>query len=542
MSLLSLRGLTIRFGQDVAVDNLSLDLEPGHMLALVGESGSGKSLTALSILDLLPDSASWHADTLTLDGENLLGLTENRKRALRGGRIGTIFQEPLTALNPLHTVEKQINESLFVHQGMSRQKARARCLELLGQVELPATSEMLGRYPHQLSGGQRQRVMIAMALANDPQILIADEPTTALDVTVQETILTLIKRLQNELNLSILLISHDLAVVSRFADDILVMHRGKKVEAGPTAQVLEQPKEAYTRHLIDSEPRGRMPPLAEDAPLLLEASTMAVTFKEKRRSLFSPAPLMRAVDEIDLCVRRGETLGIVVESGSGKSTLALALLRLVKSQGQILMDGTDLRQLTPRQLRGWRSRLQVVFQDPFGSLNPRMTVGQIVAEGLAVHAGSLSRQERDAKVIQMLEEVDLPAEARHRYPHEFSGGQRQRIAIARALIMEPELLILDEPTSALDRSVQYQILELLKSLQEKHDLSYLFISHDLKVIRSICHRVMVMKDGKVVEQGDTEAIFDQPQHSYTHKLMSAAFATGNTPLHLATPEQTSKPV
>ena len=286
MSLLSLRGLTIRFGQDVAVDNLSLDLEPGHMLALVGESGSGKSLTALSILDLLPDSASWHADTLTLDGENLLGLTENRKRALRGGRIGTIFQEPLTALNPLHTVEKQISESLFVHQGMSRAKARARCLELLGQVELPATNEMLGRYPHQLSGGQRQRVMIAMALANDPQILIADEPTTALDVTVQETILTLIKRLQNELNLSILLISHDLAVVSRFADDILVMHRGKKVEAGPTAQVLEQPKEAYTRHLIDSEPRGRMPPLAEDAPLLLEASTMAVTFKEKRRSLF----------------------------------------------------------------------------------------------------------------------------------------------------------------------------------------------------------------------------------------------------------------
>ncbi len=524
MSLLSLRGLTIRFGQDVAVDNLSLDLEPGHMLALVGESGSGKSLTALSMLDLLTDSASWHADTLTLDGENLLGLTENRKRALRGGRIGTIFQEPLTALNPLHTVEKQISESLFVHQGMSRAKARARCLELLGQVELPATKEMLGRYPHQLSGGQRQRVMIAMALANDPQILIADEPTTALDVTVQETILTLIKRLQNELNLSILLISHDLAVVSRFADDILVMHHGKKVEAGPTAQVLAEPKEAYTRHLIGSEPRGQMPPLAENAPLLLEANAMAVTFKEKRQSLFSPAPLMRAVDEIDLCVRRGETLGIVGESGSGKSTLALALLRLVKSQGQILMDGTDLRQLNHRQLRGWRSRLQVVFQDPFGSLNPRMTVGQIVAEGLAVHAGSLTPQERDAKVTQMLEEVDLPAEARHRYPHEFSGGQRQRIAIARALIMEPELLILDEPTSALDRSVQYQILELLKSLQKKHDLSYLFISHDLKVIRSICHRVMVMKDGKVVEQGDTGAIFDQPQHSYTHKLMSAAFA------------------
>ncbi len=480
MSLLTLRGLTIRFGQQRVVDDMSLDLEPGHMLALVGESGSGKSLTAMSLLDLLPESAIWEAETLTLGGENLLGLNENRKRSLRGGRIGTIFQEPLTALNPLHTVEKQISESLFVHQGMSRQKARERCLELLGQVELPTTDEMLARYPHQLSGGQRQRVMIAMALANDPQILIADEPTTALDVTVQETILTLIK------------ISHDLGVVSRFADDIVVMHNGKKVEAGPTAQVLQSPKEAYTRHLIESEPRGKMPPLNDDAPLLLDASDIVVTFKERRRSLFSPAPLFHAVDRIDLNLRRGETLGIVGESGSGKSTLALALLRLIRSEGRIIMDGHDLHSLNQRQMRDWRSRLQVVFQDPFGSLNPRI-----------------------------------------RYPHEFSGGQRQRIAIARALIMEPELLILDEPTSALDRSVQYQILELLKSLQEKHDLSYLFISHDLKVIRSICHRVMVMKDGKVVEQGDTEAIFDQPQHSYTHKLMSAAFATGNTPLHLS---------
>ena len=524
MSLLTLRGLTIRFGQQRVVDDMSLDLEPGHMLALVGESGSGKSLTAMSLLDLLPESAIWEAETLTLGGENLLGLNENRKRSLRGGRIGTIFQEPLTALNPLHTVEKQISESLFVHQGMSRQKARERCLELLGQVELPTTDEMLARYPHQLSGGQRQRVMIAMALANDPQILIADEPTTALDVTVQETILTLIKRLQNELGLSILLISHDLGVVSRFADDIVVMHNAKKVEAGPTAQVLQSPKEAYTRHLIESEPRGKMPPLNDDAPLLLDASDIAVTFKERRRSLFSPAPLFHAVDRIDLNLRRGETLGIVGESGSGKSTLALALLRLIRSEGRIIMDGHDLHSLNQRQMRDWRRRLQVVFQDPFGSLNPRMTVGQIVAEGLAVHASNLSRQERDMKVAQILEEVDLPASAQGRYPHEFSGGQRQRIAIARALIMEPELLILDEPTSALDRSVQYQILELLKSLQKKHDLSYLFISHDLKVIRSICHRVMVMKDGKVVEHGETEAVFDQPQHGYTLKLMSAAFA------------------
>ena len=495
MSLLTLRGLTIRFGQQRVVDDMSLDLEPGHMLALVGESGSGKSLTAMSLLDLLPESAIWEAETLTLGGENLLGLNENRKRSLRGGRIGTIFQEPLTALNPLHTVEKQISESLFVHQGMSRQKARERCLELLGQVELPTTDEMLARYPHQLSGGQRQRVMIA-----------------------------LIKRLQNELGLSILLISHDLGVVSRFADDIVVMHNGKKVEAGPTAQVLQSPKEAYTRHLIESEPRGKMPPLNDDAPLLLDASDIAVTFKERRRSLFSPAPLFHAVDRIDLNLRRGETLGIVGESGSGKSTLALALLRLIRSEGRIIMDGHDLHSLNQRQMRDWRRRLQVVFQDPFGSLNPRMTVGQIVAEGLAVHASNLSRQERDMKVAQILEEVDLPASAQTRYPHEFSGGQRQRIAIARALIMEPELLILDEPTSALDRSVQYQILELLKSLQKKHDLSYLFISHDLKVIRSICHRVMVMKDGKVVEHGETEAVFDQPQHDYTLKLMSAAFA------------------
>ena len=524
MSLLRIEGLSIRFADQLAVDDMSLELQPGRMLALVGESGSGKSLTALSVMDLLPENSRWQADSLQLDDMDLLALNSEQKRKLRGGRIGMIFQEPLTALNPLHTVEKQISESLFVHQGMSKKRARERCLSLLEQVELPATPDMLDRYPHQLSGGQRQRVMIAMALANEPQILIADEPTTALDVTVQETILDLIKRLQKELNLSILLISHDLGVVSRFAEDIVVMHNGKRVEAGPTETVLNSPQEDYTRHLINAEPQGRLDPLPDDTPVLLKARGMAVTFKGKRRALFSPPPLLHAVDQIDLTLRRGETLGIVGESGSGKSTLALALLRLIQSDGDIDMDGTDIRALSRSGLRQWRSRFQVVFQDPYGSLNPRMTVGQIVAEGLAVHAPALGATERDEQVCRILDEVGLPSNVRHRYPHEFSGGQRQRIAIARALIMEPELLVLDEPTSALDRSVQHQILELLKSLQARRGLSYLFISHDLKVIRAICHRVLVMKDGKTVEHGDTQAVFDNPQQPYTHKLMAAAFA------------------
>ena len=524
MSLLSLRGLHIQFGHQVAVDGMDLDLEPGRMLALVGESGSGKSLTALSILDLLPDSATWKADSVTFEGEDLLQLNDKQKRALRGGRIGMIFQEPLTALNPLHTVEKQISESLFVHQGMSHAQARKRCLELLEQVELPASDDMLKRYPHQLSGGQRQRVMIAMALANNPQVLIADEPTTALDVTVQETILTLIKRLQTELGLSILLISHDLGVVGRFADDIIVMHNGKRVEAGPTRTVLTEPQQEYTRHLLDSEPQGRMPALPQDTAVLLEATDIDVAFKGKRTRLLAPAPVFQAVDRISLTVHKGETLGVVGESGSGKSTLALALLRLIASKGSITLDGTAIHTLSQGQLRPWRRRMQVVFQDPFGSLNPRMTVGQAIAEGLAVHEPALSREERDTRVSALLDEVGLPQQARHRYPHEFSGGQRQRIAIARALILQPDLLILDEPTSALDRSVQFQILELLKSLQQRHQLSYLCISHDLKVIRAICHRVMVMKDGQVVEQGDVEAIFDAPQQAYTRKLINAAFA------------------
>ncbi|MQX54118.1 ABC transporter ATP-binding protein [Alcanivorax sediminis] len=524
MSLLSIRGLTIRFGEQTAVDNMELQLDAGRMLALVGESGSGKSLTALSLLDLLPEAAHWSAEHMTLADQDLLRLDHKQKRTLRGGRIGMIFQEPLTALNPLHTVEKQISESLFVHQGMSQGKARERCLELLEQVELPATEDMLRRYPHQLSGGQRQRVMIAMALANNPEILIADEPTTALDVTVQETILKLIKRLQTELGLSILLISHDLGVVSRFADDIIVMHKGKPVEAGPTHEVLANPKEDYTRHLLSSEPSGRMSPIAKDSPILLQASEIEVAFKGKRAQLFQPAPVFRAVDNISLSLRKGETLGIVGESGSGKSTLALALLRLIGSKGIISLDGQTLHDLSQGQLRPWRRRMQVVFQDPFGSLNPRMTIGQIIAEGLAVHEPSMAREKREERVSELLREVDLPPETRHRYPHEFSGGQRQRIAIARALILNPDLLILDEPTSALDRSVQFQILELLKSLQQRHGLSYLFISHDLKVIRAICHRVMVMKDGKVVEEGDVQAIFDAPAKAYTQRLIAAAFA------------------
>lgn len=526
MSLLTLRNLRIRFGEQTVVNQLDLDLEKGRMLALVGESGSGKSLTALSLLNLLPDAAHWQADTMTLGGDSLLGLKAAQRRRLRGGRIGMIFQEPLTALNPLHTVEKQISESLFIHQGLSRSAARQRCLRLLEQVELPANQGMLRRYPHQLSGGQRQRVMIAMALANEPQLLIADEPTTALDVTVQETILTLIKRLQRELNLSVLLISHDLGVVSRFAEDLLVMHNGSKVEQGPAQQVLSDPQEPYTRHLLRSEPQGRAAPLAQPAPALLCARNIQVHFKGRRQSLLRPPPLTKAVDGVDLQVHRGETLGIVGESGSGKSTLALALLRLIRSEGQLTFAGTDLRQLKASEMRRWRRHIQVVFQDPYGSLNPRMTIGQIIAEGLAVHQPEQSAAERDRQVQDLLSEVGLDPQAQQRYPHEFSGGQRQRVAIARALILEPDLLVLDEPTSALDRSVQHQILELLKALQQRHGLSFIFISHDLKVVRALCHRVIVMKDGVVVESNDTHSLFTAPQQDYTRRLLQAAFAEG----------------
>ncbi len=528
MSRLEIRNLSVRFGTDQppVVDDVSLSLTAGRMLALVGESGSGKSVTALSILRLLPPQASVQATAMTLNDEDILHLPENALRGLRGGRIGMVFQEPLSALNPLHTVEKQINESLAIHQGLSRNAARQRTLELLEQVHLPEPDTMLGRYPHQLSGGQRQRVMIALALANNPSVLIADEPTTALDVTVQAGILDLLKQLQAELGLAVLLITHDLGVVARYAEDIAVMHHGRIVETGATEQVLAAPQDDYTRHLLAAEPGGEPPVPDPGRPVHLQTRDLQVRFVQNSSGLLARKQYFHAVDGVDLTLRRGETLGVVGESGSGKSTLALAILRLLESRGEIWLEDTRLDALRGnRQLRPWRARMQVVFQDPWSTLNPRMTVGQIIEEGLKVHQRQMPQAEREQNVATMLTEVGLPAECRHRYPHEFSGGQRQRIAIARALILRPALLVLDEPTSALDRSVQHQVLELLRDLQARHALSYVFISHDLKLVRAISHELIVMRHGKALESGPTEAIFRAPQHDYTRSLIDAAFST-----------------
>ena len=521
---LAIDNLTVRFGnqQPAAVNGVSLSIGAGEMLALVGESGSGKSLTALAVPQLLPDQCQWRADSIRVNGEEMVGASEARLRQLRGGQVGMIFQEPLSALNPLHTVEKQVSETLFVHQGMSSQAARKRCLELLELVRLPEPESFLGRYPHQLSGGQRQRVMIAMALANNPVLLVADEPTTALDVTVQRSILTLIKQLQKDLGLSVLLISHDLGLVHRYAERIAIMRQGAIVEHGDALTVMRQPAHPYTRELMASEPTGQAEPVSVDEPLL-QVRDMRVLFPTRKR-WGRPVEWFRAVDGISLELGAGETLGIVGESGSGKSTLAMAILRLLDGQGQVTLSGQRLDQLSGRRLRPWRAHMQVVFQDPWGTLNPRMTVGQIVSEGLEVHRADLGEQEQQRRAAAALEETGLPADMMHRYPHELSGGQRQRVAIARALVLNPRLLVLDEPTSALDRSVQHQVLALLESLQKKHQLAYLFISHDLKVVRAISHRLLVMRDGRMVEYGETEALFANPGDAYTRELIDAAWA------------------
>jgi microcin C transport system ATP-binding protein len=520
---LAINNLTIRFpGQPrPAVNKVSLSLQSGRMLALVGESGSGKSLTALSVPQLLPAQANWHADSIELDGEDISTASPLRLRALRGHRIGIIFQEPLSALNPLHTVARQLAESLQIHQSLSDQQAHARSLELLQKVQLPEPEKMLRRYPHQLSGGQRQRVMIAIALANDPTVLIADEPTTALDVTVQQSILDLLKTLQRDLDLAVLLITHDLGIVARYAEDMAIMQQGEIVETGITRQVLTAPQHPYTRQLLNSEPHGSAPPSDDSKPIHLNGEKVCVWFKQKRS--WGRHDWFHAVDDVDFRVRQGETLGIVGESGSGKSTLAMALLRLLDSRGQIRLGDIRLDALRGSAVTPLRKRMQVVFQDPWATLNPRMTIGQIVAEGLTVHARELDRSQRDARVADILREVGLDPDARHRYPHEFSGGQRQRIAIARALILKPELLVLDEPTSALDRSIQHQVLELLRDLQQRYNLTYVFISHDLKLVRSISHHLLVMRHGKVVESGPTEQIFSAPRESYTRMLLDAAF-------------------
>ena len=524
MTLLNVSELSLQFSnQTVAtVSKVSFHINAGEMLALVGESGSGKSLTALSLLNLLPEGCLRQAQQLSLNGKDLLNLTELEQYALRGSDISMIFQEPMTALNPLHTVEKQIAEALVLHQKTNKKQIKNNIIELLSKVQLKPEESFLQRFPHQLSGGQRQRVMIAMALANSPKLLIADEPTTALDVTVQAEIMQLLKQLQKELHLGILLITHDLPMVKRYADRVAVMQTGQLVEKNHTAELFHHPQAPYTQKLLRAVLNQAAPSPDVDKPVLMQAANLKVTFPVPRTSLLSKPQPFTAVNDVNMAVRVGETLGIVGESGSGKTTLAQALLRLQKAQGDIVFSGTPVQALRGKALRRWRAHCQVVFQDPWSALNPRLTIGQIITEGLAVHAPSLSQHTITAKLTAILKEVDLPEDFQHRYPHELSGGQRQRVAIARALILEPKLIVLDEPTSALDRSVQHQVLSLLQRLQQEHQLSYIFISHDLQVVRAMSHEVLVMYHGEVVEQGPTENIFQNPQQAYTKRLLSAA--------------------
>ena len=531
--LLVVEDLSVTFGTGeratTVVRGVCFELAAGETLALVGESGSGKSVTALSILQLLnPAQAHYPMGSIRYRGEELVGASRHVLRDMRGDRISMIFQEPMTSLNPLHTVEKQINEVLLVHKGLGRMQARIRTLELLSLVGLDNVAERLGAYPHQLSGGQRQRVMIAMALANEPDILIADEPTTALDVTVQAQILTLLSELKARLGLAVLLITHDLTVVRHVADRVAVMRDGEIRETGQTREVFERPAHPYTQELLAAEPAGRPAPVDEGVPPLLEAQALKVWFPIRRGLLRRVVGHVKAVDGIDVALRPGETLGIVGESGSGKTTLAQALLRLIPSEGRIVFDGASVGASRGRDLTALRRRMQVVFQDPFGSLSPRLTVGQIILEGPRAHGLGGTPGEDDATVSAALERVGLPATARHLYPHEFSGGQRQRIAIARALILEPALIVLDEPTSALDRAVQVQVIELLRELQRERGLAYLFISHDLRVVRALASRVIVMQRGVAVESGTADAVFDAPAHPYTRELLTAAM-TSATP-------------
>ncbi len=525
-SLLDVRDLRVSFRTDAgevpAVKGVSWQLRKGESLALVGESGSGKSVSAMSVLQLLPYPRAWHpSGSIRFSGEELMGAPGPLIRAIRGGRIGTIFQEPMTSLNPLHTVEKQIGETLRIHKRLVGKAARERMLELLELVRLPDPGRALRAFPHELSGGQRQRVMIAMALANDPELLIADEPTTALDVTVQARILELIKELQERFHMALLLISHDLNVVRHMADRICVMRYGEVVETGGTEALFQQPRHPYTRLLIEAEPSGRPHPAGGGEPVL-HAADIRVHFPIRAGLLRRVRQTVRAVDGVSFQVAPGETLGIVGESGSGKTTLAQAVLRLQRAQGRIVFLGEDISRLPTRLLRPKRKAMQVVFQDPFGSLSPRMSVEQIVAEGLLVHEPAMGDEERRAAIAQALTEVGLEPAIMARFPHELSGGQRQRIAVARALVLKPRLMVLDEPTSALDRSVQAQLVELLREIQHRHQLAYLFISHDFKVVRALAHRIIVMKDGKIVEQGDAEAVYTAPREAYTRELLEAA--------------------
>ena len=526
--LLEIDGLHASFGHGEkevkAVRGVSFHIEKGETVALVGESGSGKSVTALSAMRLLPYPLAHHPEgAVRFKGKELLSAPDSRMRELRGADMAMIFQEPLTSLNPLHSIEKQIAETLLLHKAMTPAEARARVIELLNLVGLEAATERLSALPHEFSGGQQQRVMIAMALANDPDLLIADEPTTALDVTVQAQVLKLLKDLQSELGMAILFITHDLGIVRGMADRVCVMNDGEIVEQGPVSQVFEQPSHDYTRHLLAAEPKGRPDPAPADAIEIMRGDEIKVWFPVKRGLLRRTVGHVKAVDGISVAIRRGHTLGVVGESGSGKSTLGRALLRLERSEGPITFMDTPLQGLGFKDLRPLRREMQIVFQDPFGSLSPRLSVGQIIEEGLLVHGLGGDYEERRRLIGEALKEVGLDPNLQDRYPHEFSGGQRQRIAIARALVLKPKFIVLDEPTSALDMSVQAQITDLLRDLQKKHDLAYMFISHDLKVIRALAHEVIVMKDGKVVEAGPAEKVIDNPETPYTRALMAAAF-------------------
>ncbi len=556
MPLLSIENLSVAFGTSEVVHDISFTVEKGETVALVGESGSGKSVTALSILRLLPyPHASHPSGKIIFDDKVILNCVmpaqagiqvdtnptksltplDSRLRGsdtlikiapiqtLRGNRIAMVFQEPMTSLNPLHTIEKQINEVLFLHKGLSKDQARARTLELLRLVALPDPEKRLSAYPHELSGGQRQRVMIAMALANDPDLLIADEPTTALDVTIQAQILDLLKELQAKLGMALLLITHDLNLVRRMAQRVCVMQKGEIVEQGAAAEIFAAPKHPYTQMLLASEPKGNAAPINAKAPIILKTENIKVHFPIQKGLLKRTVDYVRAVDGVTLAVRAGETVGIVGESGSGKTTLGLALLRLLDSKGAIAFENQNIESFSRAAMRPLRREMQIVFQDPYGSLSPRLTVGDIVAEGLDIHRLAGTKEEREKKIEEALREVGLDPSMAQRFPHEFSGGQRQRIAIARAIILKPKLVVLDEPTSALDMTVQAQIVDLLRGLQKAHGLAYLFISHDLRVVKALSNHVIVMQAGRVVEQAPADELFAAPKQDYTRALLTAAF-------------------
>ena len=526
--LLQIQDLSVDFrtpsGPAHVVKSVSFSIQAGETLALVGESGSGKSVTAMWFMQLLPYPLASHpaGSSVRFNGTELIGAPEPVMRGLRGSEIGVIFQEPMTSLNPLHSIERQIGETLIVHQGMNKDAARTRILELLDLVGLPQLKDRLNAYPHQLSGGQRQRVMIAMALANNPKLLIADEPTTALDVTVQAQILELLQDLKQRLGMALLLITHDLSIVERMADHVCVMKDGVLVEDNSAAALFAAPQHEYTRMLLSAHPKSTPPAQNPNAKTVLNATDMRVHFPRKKSWMGKTTDWVRAVDGVSLRVKQGQTIGIVGESGSGKTTLGMALLRLIASTGKIEFNGTSISEFNRNQMRPLRQDMQIVFQDPFGALSPRMSVSQIIGEGLQIHRRDCSASQREDMVVAALRDVHLDPDSRHRYPHEFSGGQRQRIAIARAMVLQPKFVMLDEPTSALDVSVQAQIVDLLRELQDRHNLAYMFVSHDLRVVRAMAHDLIVMKDGCVVEQGTAHDIFENPQADYTRTLLDAA--------------------